>query len=291
MKELDRLRRERNDIGVVIGRLDDIAAQLGGEVIDGKVVCPSPGKPRDDRSCVIRIDPARPEHFFVYACDGSEGAAYAAVRRALRLNEPDQLAAFEKRQAALKIWNETVPARDSLVERYLASRAITIPPPDALRFHPDLYHRPSRSRWPAMVAARTDAAGGIVAIHRTYLRHDGCGKAPVELQRMELGSKAGTAIRLAPVADELMIGEGIETTLSVMQETDRPGWAAGSANDLRCVTLPPSVRSVIILADEDAVGRKAANDAARRFKIDGRKVRIAYPGPYKDFNDMLMAGG
>jgi putative DNA primase/helicase len=59
--------------------------------------------------------------------------------------------------------------------------------------------------------------------------------------------------------------------------------------------LPPQVRSVVIAADPDEPGRRAANAAWRRWKADGRRVRISTPNAGRgDFNEILkrrMAGG
>jgi putative DNA primase/helicase len=70
-----------------------------------------------------------------------------------------------------------------------------------------------------------------------------------------------------------------------------PGWAALSANGIRSLVLPPSVRKVLIAADNDAsgTGEQAARDAAQRWLAESRRVRIAIPPePGTDFNDLLF---
>lgn len=264
--------------------IDELAAKLHGEVTGPhKINCPSPGRPDDDRSCHVRLDPARRDKFFIYDCEGASGAAYAMVRAALGVVPPRR----SNGDAIDKIWAETVPGAGSLVEKYLRSRAITLAAPPALRFHPALKH-PDGDRWPAMVAERLDVHGRRVALHRTFLRGDGGGKAPVSPPRMDLGATASAAIRLAGVAEELLVGEGIETTLAVMQAARAPGWAAGSAGALRRLALPDEVRSVVICADGDEAGEAAARAAATRWISDGRRVRIARAPAGKDFNDLLM---
>ena len=88
-----------------------------------------------------------------------------------------------------------------------------------------------------------------------------------------------------------MIGEGIETTLSMIQMSGRPGWAAGSAVMMRSLDLPPNVRTVIILADGDTPGENAAQASARRWLREGRRVKIVRAPPGKDFNDVLKERG
>ena len=140
-----------------------------------------------------------------------------------------------------------------------------------------------------MVALVTDGVEGApLAIHRTYLARDGAGKAPIEPQKMMLGPCRGGVVRLAQPGALLMIGEGIETCLSAMQATGHPAWAALSTSGLRSLDLPRDVRDVIVLADGDEPGEAAARDCARRWKREGRRVRIARPPPGMDFNDMLM---
>jgi DNA primase len=88
----------------------------------------------------------------------------------------------------------------------------------------------------------------------------------------------------------LMVGEGIETCLSAMQATGYPAWAALSTSGLRALDLPGSVREVIVLADGDDAGEKAACDAALRWSREGRRVRVARPPRGADFNDVLLGG-
>ena len=66
-------------------------------------------------------------------------------------------------------------------------------------------------------------------------------------------------------------------------------WAALSTSGLRSLDLPHDVRDVIVLADGDEAGEAAARDCARRWKRDGRRVRIARPPQGMDFNDLLKA--
>lgn len=189
---------------------------------------------------------------------------------------------------ALAIWRESRPAAASPVERYLASRGIHVPVPNSLRFHPRLWCREERSNRPAMVALVSDYSGKPMAIHRTYLKDDGSGKAPIQKPKLMFGPCAGNAVWLASPMDELMLGEGIETCLSVMQATGKPAWAALSASGLRKIMLPSQVCRVIVLADGDDAGEAAAQDCARRLLHEGRCVHIARPPRGMDFNDILL---
>jgi putative DNA primase/helicase len=133
------------------------------------------------------------------------------------------------------------------------------------------------------------STGSPIAIHRSFLARNGDGKAPVDPAKMMLGPCRGGVVRLAEASDVLMIGEGIETCLAAMQATGNPAWAALSTSGLRSLDLPRDVRDLIVLADGDEPGEAAARDAARRWKREGRRVRIARPPMGMDFNDLLKA--
>ena len=189
--------------------------------------------------------------------------------------------------AALIIWRASQTAEGTLVQAYLRSRRLVVPVPTSLRFHPRLKH-PSGGIWPGMLALVT---GGVdkkpLAVHRTFFNLDGNGKAPITPARMMLGPCRGGVVRLAEPREILMLGEGIETCLAAMQVTGNPAWAAISTSGMRALELPPEVRDVIVLADGDDAGEAAAQHCARRWKSEGRRVRIARPLWGLDFNDML----
>jgi DNA primase len=53
----------------------------------------------------------------------------------------------------------------------------------------------------------------------------------------------------------------------------------------------PLAKTIIIAADHDKAGLLAAEDAAERFLMEGRQVKIAIPPKSgADFNDLLMEG-
>ena len=207
--------------------------------------------------------------------------------RAAAASPPDRDDA-KRSKAALAVWQSAMSAGGSLVETYLASRGLHLPPPPTLRFHAGLKH-PSGGIWPAMVALVTRGSDDTpLAIHRTFLARGGGGKAPVDQQKMMLGPCRGSAVRLAAPGNMLMVGEGIETCLAAMRATGHPVWAALSTSGLRTLDLPGDVRDVIVLADGDDPGEAAALDCAWRWKREGRRVRIARPPHGMDFNDMLI---
>lgn len=146
---------------------------------------------------------------------------------------------------------------------------------------------------PALVALVTDFNDEPAAVQATFLKPDGSGKAEIDPNRKTYGSPTGCAVRLLEGDDVLIVGEGIETTLSVMQALGEGGFALLGTNGLKTIRLPEVYRDrrVIIAADNDAngIGQKAAREAARRLFEDGfLDVRIATPSRSgQDFNDVL----
>ena len=188
------------------------------------------------------------------------------------------------------LWEVAVEAQGTVVETYMKSRGITAPVPPVLRFHPSLNHTNSGKAFPAMVAAVMRWPGtDVTAVHRTYLLPDGSGKADVNPAKMSLGPMAGGAVRLGLPAAKMAISEGIEDGITILQETGMSVWAATSASALRSMALPalPMASEVVICADPDHAGRRAAAGAAERWASEGRAVSVATPPVGKDFNDVL----
>lgn len=161
----------------------------------------------------------------------------------------------------------------------------------ALFYRGDCWHQDG-GRLPALVAEVQDAAERPIAVHRTYLDRQGQ-KAGVDPCKMTLGPMWGGAVRLTPdsaAPAELVVGEGIESSASAGLLLHLPAWAALSAGNLGGgLILPNAVRAVTVAADADPVGQREAQAAARRWRAEGRTVRIATPdSPNQDFNNLLQ---
>ena len=192
------------------------------------------------------------------------------------------------RKAAWRVWEQARPLAGTLAEIYLHARSVGhVAGASSLRFAAALSHRYAPGRFPCLVARVQDAHGGFLGVQRTYLAADGAGKANVEPERTSRGSLSGGAVRLAvPEHGRLLLGEGIETTVSAMLLFARAGWATLGAPGLRAIELPEHVREVVIAADRDAEGLQAAAALARRLEAEGRAVEIRRPHK-GDFNDVL----
>ena len=191
---------------------------------------------------------------------------------------------------ALAVWGAALPIQGSNAERYLTGRTLPLPDGGALRFLPNAWHL-SGARAGCMVALATNAAGQGCAIHRTYLAPGGAGKATLDPPRASYGPIGGAVVRLSRwTAGPLVIGEGIETSLSAGLLMGAPAWAALSAGNMKAVPLPDGVREVLIAADNDPPGQHGAWAAADAFMAQGRAVWVRTPDVAgQDFNDVLQA--
>lgn len=231
------------------------------------------------------------------ACDFRDIAAAAGIRPGsysppdpaeLARREAERRAEVEKRaRLARAVWDEAQPIGGSIAEAYLRHRGITCPLPATLRFAPSCWHQ-SAKRLPALVALVEGGDG--FAVHRTWLRLDGTGKAPIEPAKAMLGSTQGGAVRLSDGLSRLVVCEGIETALSLSCGLlDGPAtlWAALSTSGLRGLRLPARPGRLTIACDGDKAGREAAHALAERAHGLGWQVGILDPGDDRDFNDIL----
>lgn len=221
-----------------------------------------------------------------------EGGAYippdphaAASRRAI-----EQAEAAKRVTQALALWRESQPIGGSLAERYLRGRGITCPLPETLRFASSCWHATAQ-RLPAMVALVE--GGDDLAVHRTYLRPDGSGKAEVEPAKAMLSAVAGGAVRLVETPGPLVVAEGIETALSLasgLLQAPAAIWAALSTSGMKALRLPAKPGRLTVAADGDAAGEQAAVALAERAVALGWRVSLLTAPDGGDWNDVLCKG-
>lgn len=226
----------------------------------------------------------------ILAAAGLRSGDYRAPDPAtLAQRERESKAEAAKRAAqAKRLWDEALPLAGSLAETYLRARGITCPLPLTLRFQPECWHGATAKRFPAMVGVVEGS--GLPAVHRTYLRPDGSGKANIAPAKAMLGATAGGAVRLTEGHSVLLAGEGIESTLSLLcglLSEPVTAWAALSTSGLRGLRLPAQPGRLTIACDGDTAGREAAHALAERAHGLGWKVGIMDPGAGADFNDIL----
>ena len=206
--------------------------------------------------------------------------------------EIDTVSANKNKVRAVEIWKAAKPIHGTLAEKYLREhRGISLNPlPPSLRFHPRLWHKYSKQYFPALVAAIQAPDGTITAVHRIFLCPTTGRKANVSEPKLTLGRMNGGAVRLAAAGETLILCEGLEDALTILQAKGLPVWATCGASGFKSVVLPDVVHTVIIAADRDEneTGKKAALAAAQLFTEQKRQVRIATPPAFvKDFNELM----
>ncbi|MGC8525320.1 MAG: DUF7146 domain-containing protein [Acidibrevibacterium sp.] len=282
-------------VGARAGRWHDFASGQDGDALD---------LIRAVRRCDTREAIAWAHGWLGTGADIRPPREPAAPRRV-----PPSDDAEARRRLALKLW---LAARGSLAgtpaEAYLAARGIDLADlaraPRALRFHPGLWCPEAGARLPALVAA-VIRGGEFCGIHRTYLQETRPGvwtKARLASPKRSLGSLAGGVVplqrgasgkplRAAPDGDAAVIGEGLETCLSIaIACPELRVLCAVSLGNLCAVALPAAITRIIIAADNDVApgAQKLLRCAAQTFIEQGREVRIARSPVGKDFNDCLQ---
>lgn len=266
----------------------------------------------------------------------------------------DQRERDRRAEIAAHLWTDARPADRTDVAVYLARRAIDLDAieavygwrvPVSIRYVPDLPYRVSGDaherariahRGPAMVGAITreppeaGTQARIVGVHRTWLAAGGRDKLRLDGMpaKLALGQTMGAGGWLHAGPAHLVVGEGYETTLSVVSALALRGIEVASASALSLGNLagagtgrgaphpdgsgrrlpsvrpdpdrpgfmpPRTVRQITILADADGRDRAMTDAqihrAAAKFRGRGFAVRIAWPEAGTDFNDMLSGGG
>jgi putative DNA primase/helicase len=283
-----------------------IAEALNGAPERAGWACHCPAHPDSTPSLFIADRGGRVALYCHVGC--SRAAIVAALShrglwtRTLRGRRDRQAAPEPARKATdpLKPWRMArhPNVRNTLLEAYFKPRGLVLTEIEiaALRFDPSLFHWPTRTWWPAMIALVRLADGPELAGHQTFLARDGRGKAPIDKPRLvrAAAQPAGGGVWFgeASTDQEFLVGEGIESTLSAMRLTDTAsGCAALSTLGIRRLILPPEARRIRIFADRDAAGQgfNAARVACARWRAEGREVRISLPERIgEDANTILM---
>ncbi len=288
---------------------EDIACALGGHPTGNGWIACCPA--HDDRKPSLSISVGNDGKVLVNCHAGCAQEDVIAALRTMKLWPGGPLYRFDRSKREVKservsrsetensrraqaIWDEAQSTRGTLAEDYLRARGYGARIPSSLRFHPSLWHAPSKRKRPALVAKVTRwPSQDLVGIQRIYLSHWKKGsKAPVDDEKMSLGLIQGGTVRLGKVKDTLLIGEGVETTLCASEMADVPGWATLGSWNFHYVVLPKKVRWVIIAADHDKVGKNDAYTLKAALTARGLKCSVAMPPEEgQDWADVAKAEG
>ena len=213
---------------------------------------------------------------------------------------------YDRTEAARRLWQHCRAIEGTHAEAYLRARGIHRCRFAALRFHPALFYRDGSGvrRLPALVAAVTADArerpgprarpdhDAICGVHRTWLDPRLPAKAGVASPRKALGRVHGLAVRFGdPAGGTLLVGEGIETVLSIVTAMPNTAAAAAlSAGSLGAFAPPPGVTRLVIARDNDAEGERAAERLVRRCARTHVANLVVVPEG-DDFNSDLVSLG
>ena len=202
---------------------------------------------------------------------------------------------YDATEAARRLWARCRAIDGSHAERYLRARGLARCRFAALRYHPELRYREGSTvrRLPALVAAVTGSDGAVTGVQRTWLDPCSPARAGVASPRKALGRVYGHAVRFGRPADgaSLLVGEGIETVLSVVTAVPEITAAAAlSAGSLGAFAPRSGVARLVIARDNDPEGERAAERLARRCARARVAVTVIVPEG-GDFNDDLVALG
>jgi len=210
--------------------------------------------------------------------------------------KPDDYA-IKQRSKAQAMLGGSAPIHGTLAEAYLRHRrGITMGAlPASLGFIEQCYNYTASGSYPAMIAPIQDVQDNVIAAHVTYLDPNTGDKLKGDKIRPRLifAPCGGGAIRLSPLRKQVIVCEGIEDGLSILQSVpDACVWVSVGTSGMVNIMLPDSVSEVVIASDNDPQGggQTAALKLATRLKKEGRVARIATPAPYKDFNELLLKG-
>ena len=204
--------------------------------------------------------------------------------------------AYDATEAARRLWRRCRAIDGTHAEAYLHARGLDRCRFPALRYHPALLYRDDGGvrRLPALVAAVTPHDGDVITgVHRTWLDPRRPEKANLPSPRKALGRIFGHAVRFGDPADgaSLLVGEGIETVLSLVTASPEITAAAAlSAGSLGAFAPPAGATRLVIARDNDPEGECAAERLARRCARAGVAATVIVPRG-ADFNEDLLAFG
>ena len=196
---------------------------------------------------------------------------------------------------ARRLWERGKPIEGTLAERYLTDRGITEFGP-SLRFHPTCFYRDKSDaeprKIPALLCAITDPDGTIVGVNRIYLAATG-GRADVPDPKKVLGRLHACAVRFGVPGDVLVVGEGVETMLSIKTALPHMPVDCGlTAQHLSMYVPPNQVRSLWIARDAGRPGEDAARELEKRMRRERSDLRVQQLKPRRDdFNTRLQQMG
>jgi len=305
--------RERHLLSDVIGRHTDLKRRGQRELVGlcpfhqertpsfevnddkGTYHCHGCGAGGDAITFLMRAE----GHTFRQAVEMLSGDTFPTISEEDRAQRKahDEAALRARITLARTIWSRSVPVKGTLGETYARARGIVIDLPPSVRFGsvPRFFNMETGEvgrEHPAVVCALQNVTGAVTGVQNIYLRADGAGKyeSPTGGRaKLTFGIMGGSAIRLGPATDHVIICEGPEDGWTLLQDMpDRSVWIACGTSQLSRIQFPAEVSRITIAGDNGDAGRRAAEEAAVAYVDQGFAVDEVFPNhAFKDWNDQL----
>jgi hypothetical protein len=185
-----------------------------------------------------------------------------------------------------KPWQAARAITGTLAETYLHHRGLRFPDAQGkvLRFtrrHARRNPTGELEHHPALLALLSDVrTGEPCGTINIYLRPDGADRLRDPKGKTSWGRAGGSAVLLSSFDDVtmgLVVGEGLETGISLLMEGLGPVWCCGGAGNLASFPVLAGIEYLTIAADADEPGQKAADAVAARWREAGREAVILAP--------------
>jgi putative DNA primase/helicase len=285
----------RRESATIDDQAHRIVRQLGGKWQGDFAMCRCPAHADSTASLSVRVG----ERAVLFHCFAgcTADAIMAALRSGKILAPVDhdpgqrQEGKADHNKVALAVWRHAEPFAGTLADRYLRSRAI-IPTGINARFDPRCQFGAGAAKAfaPALIVPIEEDAG-VVAIHRTFLRPDGRGKAEMDEPKWMLGNPGSGAVRWGgtPLDGVLRLAEGVEDAASVMNMLGDGlfVWPVLGIERYQAVAIPESVHTVVIYSQHGAEAARAITRATPHLTANGRQLVIKLPPHTGDWNDLL----
>lgn len=285
----------QRDMASIGGEADDMVRKLGGKWHGDYAMCRCPAHADGRPSLRVRVGEKAVLLRCFAGCTSDE--IFAAMRRANLVPPTDHDAGQRQdgkgdfNKLALSIWRHAIPFTGSLADRYLRSRAI-IPEGVSARFDAKSQFGSGEAKAyaPALIVPIEDDTG-VIAIHRTFLRPDGLGKADVEEPKRMLGNPGAGAVRWGGIPRDgtLRLAEGVEDAASVMNMLE-PGtfvWSVLGIERYQAITIPESIHQIVIYSQHGVEASRAVTRATPHLTANGRRLLVKQPPHAGDWNDLL----
>jgi DNA primase len=185
------------------------------------------------------------------------------------------------------LWIKRQNITGTLAERYLnTTRGISGPFPVLLGYVPRAYCSFLEEETEALIAPLMDSRGHVTAVQQIFLCRetlDAWRDDKGKRVKRTLGAMLDASVRLGVPDTVLGLAGSVEDALAASQLYSLPVWATCGEQRMARVWTPPEVERVVVFADADDAGAKAADEARKAHRAAGKIVDIITPQDTKDF--------